>query len=112
MMRRKRRYMLIESLYEIAYVDGFERELALGMLSVMGQLGFHKSNPRIIQFVDSKHFVLCVGLDGYHDSVLALSMLKMLRGKECAFYTLRTSGTLMALRSSLSEYGLFDMGNG
>jgi RNase P/RNase MRP subunit POP5 len=106
MMRTKRRYIIVECLPDLAYIKDFDRELAGGMLSVIGQIRFHKSNPRVIQVMDGTHFILKVDLEGYEDSVLSLTMLKRLAGKECAFYTLKSSGTLKALRAYFGEFGI------
>ncbi len=106
MMRTKRRYILVESLYGISDIRDFGKELSAGMISIIGQIRFHKSNLRVIEVIDDTHFILKADLDGYGDSVVALAMLKRLAGKECAFYTLKSSGTLRALRSHLDELGI------
>lgn len=99
MMRRKIRYVLVESATPIP--DGnrsqFEYQLYRALLRAIGELSYHKANPKIIRFLGDNMLVLRCNLEGYRSTLLALSFIKKLEEKEAAFYTLKSSGTIKAL---------------
>jgi RNase P/RNase MRP subunit POP5 len=99
MMRRKIRYILTESVKPVPESDRsqFEQQLYRAMLHSIGELGYHRTNPKIMKFIDNKTFILRCSLDGYRNALLALSIIKKLDEKETAFYTLKSSGTIKAL---------------
>ncbi len=99
MMRRKIRYILTESAKPILEGDRsqFEYQLYRAMLHAIGELNYHKTNPKIIKFVDERSFILRCSLEGYKEALLALAIIKKLEDKETAFYTLKSSGTIKAL---------------
>lgn len=103
MMREKRRYILVEANSDVRDMDNFEHELNKEIMDVVGQINFHKVNPRVIEFIDGRRFIIKVGLQGYEDAILAFSMMKRLGGSDIAFYTLRSSGTLEALRKYIDD---------
>jgi RNase P/RNase MRP subunit POP5 len=105
MMRRKTRYILVESATPIA--EGgrarFEPLLYRSMLQSIGDLDYHRSNPKIAKFLDERRFILRCSLEGYRKALLALAMIKRIDERETAFYTLKSSGTIRALgRSAVS----------
>ena len=99
MMRRKIRYILTESAKPVLETDRsqFEQQLYRAMLHSIGELNYHKTNPKIIRFMDEKRFILRCSLEGYKAALLALAIIKRLDDKETAFYTLKSSGTIKAL---------------
>ncbi len=99
MMRRKIRYILTESAKPVTESDRpqFEQQLYRAMLHSIGELSYHRTNPKIMKFIDDKRFILRCSLDGYTNALLALSIIKKLDVKEAAFYTLKSSGTIKAL---------------
>ncbi len=106
MIREKRRYILVEASSGVREIEDFERELNKAILDVVGQINFHKVNPKIIEFIDSRRFIIRVGLYGTEDTILAFSMIKRLVGGSIAFYTLRSSGTLKSLRNYVEKKSL------
>jgi RNase P/RNase MRP subunit POP5 len=105
MMRRKIRYILTESAKPIPEGDRsqFEHQLYRAMLHAIGELSYHKTNPKIIKFIDDKRFILRCSLEGYKAALLALAIIKKLDEKEAAFYTLKSSGTIKALLKAPNE---------
>jgi RNase P/RNase MRP subunit POP5 len=99
MMKLKSRYILVESAAPIGAGErkDFEPLLCRALLHQIGELNYHKANPKVAGFVDERKFVLKCNLDGYRSTILALSMVKRLENRETAFYTLSSSGTLKAL---------------
>jgi RNase P/RNase MRP subunit POP5 len=99
MMREKRRYLLVESTLEIA--EGarkeFEVELFRELLHQIGETSYFRANPKIMKFTGSNKFILKCNLVKYKETVLALSFIKRISGKEVGFYTLNASGTILAL---------------
>lgn len=105
MMRRKSRYILAESAILIAESDRaqFEPQLYSALLDSIGELSYHKTNPKIIEFLDEKRFILRCNLEGYRNALLALSLIKRIDNREIAFYTLKASGTIKALKRSQAD---------
>ncbi|MDE1868772.1 MAG: hypothetical protein KGH60_02290 [Candidatus Micrarchaeota archaeon] len=101
MMRPKHRYLLVESLNEIHENERpmFEFRLYKELLHCIGEIAYHKVNPKIMKFIGNDRFVLKCELGGYEQLVLGLTFLKRLDGKETAFYTINASGTIRALTS-------------
>jgi RNase P/RNase MRP subunit POP5 len=99
MMRRKIRYVLVESTAPIpeASRSQFEYQLYRALLRAIGEISYHKANPKIIKFLEGNTFVLRCNLEGYRSTLLALSFVKKLEEKEASFYTLKSSGTIKAL---------------
>jgi len=105
MMRRKIRYVLVESVAPIPEADRpqFEYQLYRALLRAIGEISYHKSNPKIIKFIGANTLVLRCNLEGYRSTLLALSFIKKLDEKEAAFYTLKSSGTIKALLKEPSK---------
>ncbi len=99
MKRDKHRYLLVKTSSDIRNNISFEQNLYKNMIDVVGQINFHKLNPKIIEIIDKNHFIIRVGLLGYKESILAFALIKKLDEERISFYTLKSSGTLKALRS-------------
>lgn len=104
MKRDKRRYLLIETSIEIRNEKIFEQTLYKCMIDIIGQIYYYKVNPKIIEIVDRKHFIIRVGLLGLDEAILCFSMIKRMNEEKTGFYTLKSSGTLKALRSKITEF--------
>ncbi len=100
-MRDKRRYILVESGIGVAEAERDDFSLALynALLHSIGESTYHRVNPRMVKFVSDRRFVLRAGLAGSGLLIAALGLLKKMNGKDCYFYTLKTSGTIKALSS-------------
>ena len=103
MKRDKRRYLLIETTRDIGGEEPFAKGLNREMMGIVGQLHYHEVNPKIIEFIDRRHFLLRVGHTREGDVIAALSMIKGVDGAAIGMFTLRSSGTLRALRSHIEE---------
>ncbi|MGI0100803.1 MAG: Rpp14/Pop5 family protein [Candidatus Micrarchaeaceae archaeon] len=99
MIREKRRYMLVETTIDIA--DGarkdFENALLKELVHNIGEVGYFRTNPKIIRFLSSRRFILKCSLAKYKDTTVALTFIKRVGGASAAFYTLNASGTIKAL---------------
>ncbi|MCL4411473.1 Rpp14/Pop5 family protein [Candidatus Marsarchaeota archaeon] len=106
MMREKRRYVLVETSTPVrGDQDEFKKRLYISLMDCAGQLGYHRINPHVIGFVGSDMFILRASLEGTPSMVAALAMVKSVAGSEMAFYTLKSSGTLRALRDYAKTLG-------
>lgn len=91
-MRAKHRYVLIDSIgYDANMQDGLISELH----RQIGPMDYHSVNPRMLQ-IKGKLVVRC-HLVGLSRLINALTMIKSVNGKETAFYTIKTSGTIRSL---------------
>ncbi len=91
MIRVKHRYLLVEA------TSSVQNEALLNEL--LNRIGtrYYAVNPRILNVRGS--MVIRCSLDGLSELIVALSLIKSIGGKECAFYTIRSSGTIRALMS-------------
>ncbi len=98
MIREKHRYLLVESVGEMP--QG-ERELfsllSREIMQCVGESNYHKINPKLMKIVNPKVFILKSTLTGISELILSMALIKRLDGKDCAFYTLKASGTIRAL---------------
>lgn len=99
MMREKRRYILVETTIEVGESSRkeFETNLFKELLHSIGEVTYFRANPKIIKFVRGRRFILKCSLSKYKDTMVALSFIKRIGGKDAAFYTLNASGTIKAL---------------
>jgi RNase P/RNase MRP subunit POP5 len=100
MMREKRRYILVESTIEIGEIArrDFEFELYKELLHTIGELNYFRANPKVIKYIRGNQFVLKCSLAKYKETILALTFIKRIAGKEVGFYTIGASGTIRALQ--------------
>lgn len=106
MMREKKRYILVE-MYAPAPedTDSFKKGLYAELVKCAGQLEYHRMNPHVIEFLAGNRFIVRASLEGTPAIVAALAFVKSVNGAENAFYTLRSSGTLRALREYAKGLG-------
>jgi|SRR5271154_3370468 len=101
MMREKRRYILVESTISIA--DSAKREFELDLYKELmhniGEVAYFRANPKVIKYLDEKRFVLKCNLVKYKETLIAITFIKKISGKEVGFYTLNASGTIRALEN-------------
>jgi len=104
-MRTKQRYLLVETSNEVHEIHAFTEQLYKGIIEISGQLGYHKINPKVIEFAGNNLFIIKASLSGVGELIRALTFLKKVGNSEVAFFTLRSSGTLRALREHASLLG-------
>jgi RNase P/RNase MRP subunit POP5 len=100
MMRDKKRYILAASSRPIHEADRkrFEAELYSAMMQQLGEAEYFKANPKVIKFSGKERFVLKVMHERYEQSIVALTFIKTISGKPIGLYTLKSSGTIMAVQ--------------
>ncbi|MCL4371812.1 Rpp14/Pop5 family protein [Candidatus Marsarchaeota archaeon] len=98
MISEKHRYLLVESTAQISGSSyDFEKKLKKAIIAVVGQLEYAEVNPRLLNIVDDRHFVVKCNLKGYKRLIVALALIKDMEGLSFGLYTLKSSGTLRAL---------------
>jgi RNase P/RNase MRP subunit POP5 len=98
MIKEKRRYILIESTADIDLQDkNFEFEFYKELLHNIGEINYYRANPKIMRYVSSKRFILKCSLARYRETILAVTFIKRVNGREMGFYTINASGTIAAL---------------
>ena len=105
MMREKRRYILVESTLEVpeSARREFELELFKELLHNIGETSYFRANPKVMKYMDNKRFVLKCSLAKYKDVVVGLTFIKRIGGRDAGFYTLKASGTILALGKAKRE---------
>ncbi len=98
MKTEKRRYILVESTIEPDQREwaSFEHDFLKELLHNIGEVNYHSANPRIMKYMGNR-FVLRCNLQRYKDTIIALTFMKRVGGREIGFYTLNASGTILAL---------------
>ncbi|MGC8649280.1 MAG: Rpp14/Pop5 family protein [Candidatus Micrarchaeia archaeon] len=102
-MKNKIRYVLVESTFDIVNESLFWRSLSRELIRCIGELNYHKVNPKLMGLINSKNFVVRAELKGINMLILSLALIKNIDNKEVAFYTLKTSGTLKALMKATKQ---------
>lgn len=97
MMRPKHRYILVESTVENSQAKA---SLPRALLAELGTVQYARATPRILE-IQGRIVVRC-SLEGFDSMMVALSLIRELDRKKAAFYTLKASGTIKALMSSVS----------
>ncbi len=97
-MRDKQRYLLIE-MSKAATSDekGFSYDLYRELVRIIGEINYHKVNPKFIKFSGERRFVIKSSLAGVNQMILAFALIKRINNTDIAFYTLKSSGTIKAL---------------
>lgn len=104
MIREKHRYLLVEYNSEMPQDKAaFSKALHREIMSCFGQLHYFKGSFRIMEFPGSNFFIIRSSLNEYENLIRALALIKKLEGNDAAFYTLRSSGTIKALKQYLDK---------
>jgi RNase P/RNase MRP subunit POP5 len=107
MIREKHRYLLVEASEPIdigidrAARQKFERELYAALRAELGEAHYFSVNPRLVLNTGNNSFLMKCSLKGFQSLVLAFALMKQFDGREMGFYTLKSSGTIRALKDSL-----------
>ena len=93
--------LLLKSLMEKESRE-FWNALSREMLRCIGEINYHRVNPKFERFVGKNRFIIKTTVPGASQVVLSMALIKNLDGEEIAFYTLKTSGTIRALLGRVS----------
>lgn len=88
---------MVESAVQIPDKEEFKRQFYRELLLVLGELGYHRVNPRIIKFLDSSRFIMKADLEGVSEAIRATALINRIGERNTAFYTIGSSGTIKAL---------------
>ncbi len=106
MIREKHRYLLVESAGGIPNDKAaFSKALHKEIMVCFGQLHYFKGSFRIMEFLESDLFIIRSSLAEYENLIRAFALIKRLGNEEAAFYTLKSSGTIRALKHYLDGLG-------
>ena len=104
MIREKHRYLLVEYNNEMPQdKTAFSKALHREIMSCFGQLHYFKGSFRIMEFPSGNFFIIRSSLNEYENLIRAFALIKKLGGDDAAFYTLRSSGTIKALKQYLGK---------
>jgi RNase P/RNase MRP subunit POP5 len=105
MIREKRRYILVEASEPIGGggatqgAGDFEKDLYAALRSELGGIHYFSANPRIALYIGDRAFIVKCSLRCFPDMILALAMIKRLGNRDIGLYTLKSSGTMRALKA-------------
>ncbi len=98
-MRAKHRYILLMSTHA---VEG--QSIKRALFYKLG-INYYKASIRIISMQQNIAIIKC-SLESFMQVIAALTMVKEVDGHEIAFYTLKASGTLRALKAKATQNDL------
>ncbi len=96
MTKNKHRYLLIKSSVPLEGLNAHDIKKAV--FERMG-MRFHIAALKVIEMQGSTLVIRC-SLKSFDEVVAALTMTKELGGRRIAFYTLKSSGTIRALKKA------------
>lgn len=98
MKREKQRYLLIESMSKLPQDEkSFSYDLNKELVRCIGEINFHKVNPKFVKSVNDNSFIIKTTIEGAGALTLAFALIKRISNSDAAFYTLKSSGTIKAL---------------
>ncbi len=100
-MKKKYRYLLIESSLEIRDKSQFNIQLFNELINIIG-LNYYKVNPRIVSFIDKNTFIIKCSNSYISFLILAFTFIKFLNKNPIYFYTLKSSGTIKSIKEQLT----------
>lgn len=93
----KNRYVLVEASRPVLLDREGTDELSRRLISVLGELSFSATNPRVAKRYDETTFAIKATRSTEGHLMMALAFINEFSGKPVRFYTLRTSGTIAAM---------------
>jgi RNase P/RNase MRP subunit POP5 len=101
-VRTKHRYILVETSSDTGMSGRKQLEnlFYAQVMAVTGSMRYHNINPRIVRHRGPTSFIIRVRHRGLSEMIAALALMRSFNGKETAFYTLKSSGTLLAVGRS------------
>lgn len=102
--RRKLRHVLVEATADVDMQDraawsGFRS----GLVRMMGEAEYFVANPRFASRLGGNAFIISVNRGHEAKLIAALSFIKELGAARIGFYTIKTSGTIKALKTAYSH---------
>ncbi|MCL5433799.1 MAG: Rpp14/Pop5 family protein [Candidatus Marsarchaeota archaeon] len=96
-MKNKTRYLLVKTTYNIDDGKSFFKSLNKELILEIGELNYSSVNPKLTLVLNNNIFIIKANLFGFNTLVAALSLIKRINNEPCAFYTIKSSGTIKAL---------------
>ncbi|MCL5117600.1 MAG: Rpp14/Pop5 family protein [Candidatus Marsarchaeota archaeon] len=101
-MKQKIRYLLVESGAPILNTKQFLSDFHGEILNMIG-LEYYKLNLKVMAFISEKAFIIRCANSYLPLLIVALTFIKRLRAQPAYFYTLKSSGTMLALKKHAAE---------
>lgn len=100
-LKRKTRYIMVRSSHPADLSDKTAwQQLRIELSKFLGEKEYLNANPFFAEQIGDSTFIIRVMRGSDRAVILALSFTKLQsEGKEVGFYTLKTSGTIRALKS-------------
>lgn len=99
-LKRKSRYVMIEASRPLDVTDKLAwSQLRADISKFIGEKEYLDANPFLAEQTDERKFIIRVSRGSEKAIVLAFSFIKLFNNQEIGFYTLKTSGTIRALKS-------------
>ncbi|MDE1869767.1 MAG: Rpp14/Pop5 family protein [Candidatus Micrarchaeota archaeon] len=99
-LKRKSRYVMVEASRPIDLTDKPAwSQLRADISRFIGEKEYLDANPFLAEQIDQTKFIIRVNRGSEKAIVLAFSFIKLFNNSEIGFYTLKTSGTIRALKS-------------
>ena len=105
MIREKHRYIMVEASENINAVGDeatnkrFENALYTALRAELGDISYFSVNPKLVLRQGSSVLVMRCSLKGFGSLVRAFALIKRFEGREMGFYTIKSSGTIRALKN-------------
>ncbi len=104
-MRRKRRYVLVESSSSLDVSDRRNYDaLRDGLCAFLGEPAFASLNLQFMRQVAQNAFILRVSRGTEQDLALALAFVKQVGERQIGMYTISTSGAIRALLEKAKRF--------
>ncbi|MCL4381014.1 MAG: Rpp14/Pop5 family protein [Candidatus Marsarchaeota archaeon] len=96
-MKQKTRYLLVESGVPILDARQFLSDFHSELLGMIG-MEYYKLNLKVMAFISENTFIIRCANNYISLLVVALTFMKRVRSQPTYFYTLKSSGTMLALK--------------
>jgi ribonuclease P/MRP protein subunit POP5 len=97
-MRKKRRYIHFKFECSRALSESEARdELYSAILSFLGELGFSKANPKLVEFDDNSGILMCSNQE-LQNVKAALALVSKIKGEDGCIRVLKVSGMIGKLQ--------------
>ena len=97
-MRKKRRYIHFKFESSLRLSESEARdELYKAILSFLGELGFSKANPRLVEFNDNSGILMCSNQE-LQNIKAALALVSKIKGEDGCIRLLKVSGMIGKLQ--------------
>ena len=101
-MKQKIRYLLVESGVPIVNTKQFLSDFHGELLSMIG-LEYYRFNLKVMTFISEKAFIIRCANNYLPLLIVALTFIKRIKTQPAYFYTLKSSGTMLALKKHAAK---------